>query len=156
MADRRRVVQVLNNLFANAARHAPESTPIRVAAELESAHVAVSVSDEGRGVTPELLPLVGASQLANQPADGIGSIGDHAEAADLAGGFGNRDRDGGGVDIEPDESYIAHGPALLSRAALHRVRFRPQGNPRPAKRRSVLPVCSGHARSRSTSCVHGD
>ena len=56
MADRRRVVQVLNNLFANAARHAPESTPIRVAAARENAHVAVSVSDEGRGVAPELLP----------------------------------------------------------------------------------------------------
>ena len=56
LADRRRVVQVLNNLFANAARHAPESTPIRVAAELENAHVAISFSDEGRGVAPELLP----------------------------------------------------------------------------------------------------
>ena len=56
MADRRRVVQVLNNLLANAARHAPESTPIQIAAAREEAHVAVSVSDEGRGVAPELLP----------------------------------------------------------------------------------------------------
>ncbi len=55
-ADRRRVVQVLNNLFASAARHAPESTPIRVAAELENEHVAISVSDEGRGVAPDRLP----------------------------------------------------------------------------------------------------
>ena len=56
MADRRRIVQVLNNLFANAARHAPESSPIRVAAVREDAHVAIAVSDEGRGVAPELLP----------------------------------------------------------------------------------------------------
>ena len=56
MADRRRVVQVLNNLLANAAQDAPESSPIRVAAAHEDAHVAVSVSDEGRGVEPELLP----------------------------------------------------------------------------------------------------
>ena len=55
-ADRRRIVQVLNNLFANAARHAPESSPIRVAAVREGDHVEVSVSDEGRGVAPELLP----------------------------------------------------------------------------------------------------
>ena len=55
-ADRRRIVQVLNNLFANAARHAPESSPIRVAAVREDGHVAVAVSDEGRGVAPELLP----------------------------------------------------------------------------------------------------
>jgi K+-sensing histidine kinase KdpD len=32
MADRRRIVQVLNNFFSNAARHAPESSSIRVAA----------------------------------------------------------------------------------------------------------------------------
>ena len=56
MADRRRVVQVLNNLFSNAARHAPEASPIRVAAMHEGASVAVSVSDEGQGVAPELLP----------------------------------------------------------------------------------------------------
>ena len=56
MADRRRIVQVLNNLFANAARHSPESAPIRVSAERGDVHVAVSVSDEGRGVAPELLP----------------------------------------------------------------------------------------------------
>ena len=56
MADRRRIVQVLNNLFANAARHAPESSPVRVAAVREGGHVAVSISDEGRGVAPELLP----------------------------------------------------------------------------------------------------
>ena len=56
MADRRRIVQVLNNLFANAARHAPASSPLRVAAVQEEAHVAVSVSDEGPGVAPERLP----------------------------------------------------------------------------------------------------
>jgi DNA-binding response OmpR family regulator/signal transduction histidine kinase len=52
MADRERVVQVLNNLFSNAARHAPSSSPIRVEAAREGAHVAISVSDEGRGIRP--------------------------------------------------------------------------------------------------------
>ena len=56
MADRRRIAQVLNNLFANAARLAPESSPIRVAAAREEGYVAVSVSDEGPGVAPEQLP----------------------------------------------------------------------------------------------------
>ena len=56
MADPRRIVQVLGNLISNAARHAPESSPIRVAAVREQAHVAVSVSDEGPGVAPEQLP----------------------------------------------------------------------------------------------------
>ena len=58
MADRRRIVQVLGNLFANAARHAPEASPIRVSAARDGVHVAVSVSDEGRGIAPEQLPLL--------------------------------------------------------------------------------------------------
>ena len=56
MADSRRIVQVLNNLFSNAARHSPDSSPIRVAAARDGVHVAVSVSDDGRGIPPDLLP----------------------------------------------------------------------------------------------------
>ena len=55
MADRQRIEQVLNNLLANAARHAPESSPIRVSAQRDGVHVAVSVADEGRGIAPERL-----------------------------------------------------------------------------------------------------
>ena len=56
MADRLRVVQVLGNLLTNAARHSPESSAIRVSAVREQVHVAVSVSDEGRGIPAESLP----------------------------------------------------------------------------------------------------
>ena len=56
MADRRRIVQVLNNLLANAARHTPASAVVRVAAVREAGHVAVSVADDGEGVAPERLP----------------------------------------------------------------------------------------------------
>ena len=63
MADRRRIVQVLNNLLANAARHAPESSSIRVSAAREDTEVAVSVADEGRGVAPERV-----AQLFNKHA----------------------------------------------------------------------------------------
>ena len=55
MADLERVVQVLNNLLSNAARHAPESSPIRVQAERDGVHIAISVSDQGRGVPPQML-----------------------------------------------------------------------------------------------------
>ena len=56
LADGTRIVQVLNNLMSNAARHSPESSPIRVAAVRDGTHVAVSVSDEGKGVPAERLP----------------------------------------------------------------------------------------------------
>ena len=68
MADRRRIVQVLNNLLANTARHAPESSPIRVSAVRENAHVAISVSDEGRGLAPERLAQLFRKHVA--PAAG--------------------------------------------------------------------------------------
>ena len=54
MADRGRIVQVLNNLLSNAARNAAESSPpIRVAAHCDGVHVAVAVADEGRGIPSE-------------------------------------------------------------------------------------------------------
>ena len=56
MADRQRIVQVLNNLLSNAARHSPESPSIQVTAVVDGAYVAISVRDEGRGVAPEQLP----------------------------------------------------------------------------------------------------
>ena len=56
LADRRRVVQVLGNLLANAARHSPQSSVIRLGAVREGVHVAFSVADEGRGVPAEGLP----------------------------------------------------------------------------------------------------
>ena len=56
MADPQRIVQVLNNLLSNAAKHSPASSPIRVEAAVEGHHVAVSVVDEGWGVSPDLLP----------------------------------------------------------------------------------------------------
>ena len=56
MADRLRIVQVLNNLLSNAARHSPETSSIRVSAAREDFHVAVSVADDGRGVSADLLP----------------------------------------------------------------------------------------------------
>ena len=56
MADGRRIIQVLNNLLSNAARHSHEASAIGVAAVREGYHVAVSVTDEGLGIAAERLP----------------------------------------------------------------------------------------------------
>ena len=58
LVDRQRIIQVLNNLLSNAARHSPESSPIRIVVGCEGIHVAVSVSDDGRGVAPKRLPYL--------------------------------------------------------------------------------------------------
>ena len=56
MADRLRVLQVLNNLLSNAARHSHESPFIRLTVVREGQHVAVTLADDGKGVSSERLP----------------------------------------------------------------------------------------------------
>ncbi|MCY4093128.1 MAG: response regulator [Caldilineaceae bacterium] len=56
MTDKRRIVQVLSNLFSNAARFSDEESMIKVSAAQEGFQVAVSVTDEGRGIPAERLP----------------------------------------------------------------------------------------------------
>ena len=51
MGDKSRIVQVLGNLLANAARHSPESSTISVSATPSDLQVSVSVSDEA-GASP--------------------------------------------------------------------------------------------------------
>ena len=78
MADTPRIVQVLNNLFANASRHSPESSPIRVAAVRDGLHVALSVADEGRGVPADRLPHLFRKHAAfggEEPERGLGGSG---------------------------------------------------------------------------------
>ena len=56
MADRQRILQVLNNLLSNAAEHSPESSPVRVAAARDGIHVRISVSGEGKSILADPLP----------------------------------------------------------------------------------------------------
>ena len=56
MADRHRIVQVLNNLLSNAARYSEASAAIRLTAGREDCYVGISVADEGRGIPADVLP----------------------------------------------------------------------------------------------------
>ena len=55
-ADRQRIMQVLTNLLSNASKYSRDKSAIRVSASVEDVYVAISVSDEGRGVSAESLP----------------------------------------------------------------------------------------------------
>lgn len=76
LADRKRIVQVLNNLLANAARHSAATAPIRISAERDGVYVAVAVADEGRGIAPELLGRLfrkyGRNEVDSGVAGGLG------------------------------------------------------------------------------------
>jgi signal transduction histidine kinase len=51
--DEERYIQVLSNLLSNAAKFSPRGGTIAVAAEARSAHVRVSVADQGPGIPME-------------------------------------------------------------------------------------------------------
>ena len=74
MVDRQRIEQVLNNLFSNAARNAPESSPVRVSAAVHNAHVAISVRDEGKGAAPDRLPHLFRKHAGLQGGDRASGI----------------------------------------------------------------------------------
>ena len=61
LVDRQRIVQVLNNLLSNAAKYSEASSPIEVAARRDGVHVAISVSDKGKGIAPEQLAQLWAA-----------------------------------------------------------------------------------------------
>ena len=56
LAEKRRIVQVLINLLANAAAYSKESSTISVSATRAESHVTFSVIDQGIGVSAERLP----------------------------------------------------------------------------------------------------
>ena len=75
LADRERIAQVLNNLLSNAARHSPGSAPIRVEAAREGSHVAVSVRNEGQGISQEKLSQLFRKHVALAGSSGEGGTG---------------------------------------------------------------------------------
>ena len=94
-ADRRRIVQVLNNLLANAARHTHASSAIRVSAEPDGHDVAVSVADDGEGLTPERL-----GQLFAKHAGGAAGTAGHGLGLSICKGL--VEAHGGRIRAESD------------------------------------------------------
>jgi PAS domain S-box-containing protein len=56
--DRTRIVQILSNLLTNASRYGRTGGSIDIRASHEGSHLSLSVADDGRGISPELLPRI--------------------------------------------------------------------------------------------------
>src|SRR4029077_12886748 len=57
-ADAARLAQVLGNLLTNAAKYTDPRGQIRITAHAEGSFVHATVSDNGRGIDPDMLPRV--------------------------------------------------------------------------------------------------
>ena len=99
-ADGQRVVQVLVNLLSNASKYSPASSTIMVTASQQDSHVAVSVADEGRGVSAEELPQLFRKFFRINGADGKTEVG--GEGLGLAICKGIVEAHGGRIWAESD------------------------------------------------------
>ena len=142
-AARQRVVQVLVNLLSNASKYSPASSTIMVTALQQDSHVAVSVADEGRGVSAEQLPQLFRKFSRINGADGKTEVGGEGLGLSVCKGIveahGGRiwaESDGPGLGtrftftipvVEEDAIDAADGPdelaALPREAAMQRMRI---------------------------------
>ena len=106
-ADGQRVVQVLTNLLSNASKYSPASSTIRVTALQEGSHVAVTVADEGRGVSAEDLSKLFRKFSRISGTDGKPEVG--GEGLGLSVCKGIVEAHGGRIWAESD------GPGLGTR-----------------------------------------
>ena len=98
--DRQRMLQVLTNLLSNASKYSPASSIIRVTASQQGSHVAVTVADEGRGVSAEDLPQLFRKFLRISDADGKPKVG--GEGLGLSACKGIVEAHGGRIWAESD------------------------------------------------------
>ena len=140
MGDRVRMVQVLGNLLINAARHSPAASPIRVTGVRQGVHVAVSVSDEGRGIPAESLPHLFRKFSRIDADDQGGDTG-----LGLAVCKGIVEAHGGRIWAESD------GPAWERASPSPYPRWRSPGTSRRLHRPNPRPAPRAGGRSRSAS-----
>src|SRR5689334_3839528 len=57
-ADSGQILQLLDNLIANALRYGEAGTPVTIAASADGSMVHLSVADQGEGIAPEHLPRI--------------------------------------------------------------------------------------------------
>jgi signal transduction histidine kinase/putative methionine-R-sulfoxide reductase with GAF domain len=103
-ADRERILQVINNLIANASKYSPENTTIEVGLRRIGRSAEFTVADQGPGLPEdsieklfEMFYRVENSQAASIPGTGIGLNVSKRIIEEHAGEISVNNRDGGGT-----------------------------------------------------------
>ena len=75
LGDRLRLVQVFNNLIGNAAKYTLPGGEISIGVSIQGAEVAVSMKDNGTGISPEALPHIFELYAQDVHVEGVASGG---------------------------------------------------------------------------------
>jgi len=101
VADPKRLAQALENLLANARTHSPQGAPITLELGPQTragqAWVTFTVSDQGPGIAPEVLPRLFTRFASGTESDGLGLFLAHEIAAAHGGSLTVDSRPGQGT-----------------------------------------------------------
>jgi CheY-like chemotaxis protein len=128
--DHKRLVQVLANLLANAAKYTPSGGVIRLSLDVQGDQVALRVTDSGIGIAPDMLPHVfdlfaQAERTPDRSQGGLGlGLALVKSLAELHGGSVEAHSEGQGKgsvftvrlpcrDAVPEQPASAQRPAVL-------------------------------------------
>lgn len=132
--DRTRLLQVLENLLSNAVKYTPAKGKIRVIVQRDTHDAVLTVVDSGRGIEPDLMPLVFDMFVQADP--------NHKQ---VLGGLGVGltlvksliEMHGGKVDVESDG--LGHGSRFTVRLPL--AEQASQLTPRPGTETAPIAPC---------------
>ena len=127
IADRRRIIQVLVNLFSNASQHSPDWSEITVSASMDESYVVVSVADEGAGIVPEHLPHIFRKYSAIEPEGNGGPM--TYESIALAICRGIIETHGGRIWVESEGSGLGATFSFTIPVADEQQALRPMPTP---------------------------
>ena len=82
-ADPKELRRVLSNIVENAIKYTPDGGRIVLSAREEDSQVAISVTDNGRGIPPEDMPILFDKFHRGRPAPQSAAIGDGATSAEF-------------------------------------------------------------------------
>ena len=126
--DRKRLAAVLSNLLSNAAKHAPEGTPIDVVGTVGGTTLTLTVVDRGPGVPVDKLGVIfrkfGRASRSSS-GTGLGLYVAREVARAHGGELGYRDAKGGGAEFTLQLPLVvtADDPAVGCAAGDHVVHF---------------------------------